>query len=160
KRLFLHFNRSLSFHPFPYSAAKPVAASLSRRQPHAGQSLWLFGCGFVAKPGGPPPMARARALRSARRDGFTLIELLVVIAIIAILTGLLVPAVQKVRDAANRASCLNNLKQIALACHNYHDTFKHFPAGNVYKQVGTRWNYYDTWAISILPFLEQRNLFQ
>lgn len=88
------------------------------------------------------------------RRGFTLIELLVVIAIIAILIALLVPAVQKVREAAARTQCTNNLKQIALALHSYHDAEKAFPKCPNIGAVGIGWQ------VFILPYLDQAPLFQ
>jgi prepilin-type N-terminal cleavage/methylation domain-containing protein len=95
------------------------------------------------------------------RRGFTLIELLVVIAIIAVLIALLLPAVQQAREAARRSQCQNNLKQIGLALHNYHDVFNSFPIGSrygtIYDQAGTK-NAVN-WRASILPQLEQGNIY-
>ncbi len=105
---------------------------------------------------------RFHFFRSNRR-GFTLVELLVVIAIIGVLVALLLPAVQAAREAARRSSCQNNLKQIAIATHNFHDTTRAFPfngdpiakAGCCIGPTSAQWS----WLARILPFIEQNNLY-
>ncbi len=93
-----------------------------------------------------------------RRRGFTLIELLVVIAIIAILIALLLPAVQQAREAARRTQCRNNMKQIGLALHNYHDVHKMFPMASYWS--GANWRSMWGWSAMILPYLEQVNVYE
>src|SRR6266852_4686899 len=106
------------------------------------------------------------------RRGFTLLELLVVIAIIAVLIGLLLPAVQKIRESANRMQCLNNLKQMGVALHNYHDAYGSFPAGFISTLTDPSWRFGGNcnafppergpgWSffVLMLPYLEQ-NLYR
>lgn len=110
-------------------------------------------------------MSQTCYAQRTRLRGFTLIELLVVIAIIAILIALLLPAVQQAREAARRTQCRNNLKQIGIALHNYHDTFRTFPPGYIARNVSAMQPASAEtgpgfgWATLLLPMLEQRNLY-
>jgi prepilin-type N-terminal cleavage/methylation domain-containing protein/prepilin-type processing-associated H-X9-DG protein len=108
-------------------------------------------------------MTRRTLLRPRKPSGFTLIELLVVIAIIAILIGLLVPAVQKVREAAARTQCGNNIKQLALGCHSYHDVKKKLPPAVLIRSgvdpTTAGQNFGPNWVCHILPYIEQGPLY-
>jgi len=99
--------------------------------------------------------ASGRIVPGVVRLGFTLVELLVVIAIIGVLVALLLPAVQAAREAARRSQCTNNLKQIGLAVHNHHDTYRNFPASQIGAQDVHAWS----WNAMILPFMEQQSIY-
>jgi prepilin-type N-terminal cleavage/methylation domain-containing protein/prepilin-type processing-associated H-X9-DG protein len=98
-------------------------------------------------------------MRSTRKHGFTLVELLVVIAIIGILVALLLPAIQAAREAARRTQCINNMKQIGVGLHNYHDTNRVFPAGNITPGNCCGTQSYTNWCIAILPYIELTALY-
>ncbi|QDU07383.1 DUF1559 domain-containing protein [Gimesia aquarii] len=105
-------------------------------------------------------------LKRSQKHGFTLIELLVVIAIIAILIALLLPAVQQAREAARRSSCKNNMKQLGLAFHNYHDVFSQFPlqqtccaAGDPGSPAPQTWRIRHSWTVRILPYIDQAPIY-
>ena len=122
---------------------------------------WHDFCNSCSKQGQHDLYCKGRALMQRKTRGFTLVELLVVIAIIGILVALLLPAVQAAREAARRMSCSNNLKQMALACHNYQTTYGKFPPSSVINRSASSTANNEAWGVHgrILPYLEQASLY-
>src|SRR6186997_681908 len=107
-----------------------------------------------------PPLTFGRSRQRLRRAGFTLVELLVVIAIIGVLVALLLPAVQAAREASRRTKCSNNMRQLGLATHGYHDTFNVLPLGVLKNDLTKEFSYPRlTWAIHLYPFVEQKAIY-
>jgi prepilin-type N-terminal cleavage/methylation domain-containing protein/prepilin-type processing-associated H-X9-DG protein len=125
--------------------------------------VWFMAGGFLCLAAGAYALQRRRRQAGREilppRSGFALVELLVVIAIIGVLIALVLPAVQKVRDNAQRSHCSNNLRQIGLAAHQYHDMVKSFPAGMRYKNGQDPYRF-STWLTHLLPYIEQDNLWE
>src|SRR5262245_32952575 len=116
----------------------------------------------VSRPAPAAPGSPGRAQETSmivRRPGITLLEVLVAVSIVAMVLALLLPAVQAAREAARRIQCADNLKQIGLACHNYHDRVGSFPPGNVASDDGSYSGTWWGWTSAILPYLEQGPLF-
>ncbi len=120
----------------------------------AGSGLVCCGIGALLT---RKPRERKTTAPRGVRGGYTLIETLVVIAIIALLTGLILAAVQKVRSAAAKQTCQNNVKQLALALHGYHGQHQHFPAGHTFALDGGKYRHLG-WPGRLLPWVEQEAL--
>src|SRR5262245_2934103 len=155
--------RSWAWPSAPMASAWPPAAATGAKGKSRSGTLLHGKRTKQKRASARAPNRRGAAMlpfaKKNRRHGFTLIELLVVIAIITILMALLVPAVQRVREAANRTQCVNNLKQLALACHHHHDVYGYIrPGGRLKPSWDIRYSH-GGWTVYILPFMEQESLY-